>query len=148
MFLGCSVEGLMVAREIQEQFKHDKVCVRPWTADVFGAGGVPVDDLLKQVQEADFALFVFTPDDKLLCRDKDIEAPRDNVIFELGLFMDRLGRSRAFLIREHKLDLKIPSDLLGITPLTYVSAPNRTLTEQLGPPCNELRKLIRGLGAL
>jgi predicted nucleotide-binding protein len=46
------------------------------------------------------------------------------------------------------MDVKVPTDLLGITPLTYVANPARTISEQLKPACQELRKLIRGLGAL
>ena len=148
VFLGCSTEALPLAQEIEVQFKHDIICFRPWTSGIFGAGGVVFDDLLKQVQEVDFALFLVTPDDKVQSRATEQMAPRDNVVFEMGLFMDRLGRERAFLLREHGLDLKIPTDLLGITHLTYLRNGSRLLADQLRPACNELRKLIRGLGAL
>jgi CRP/FNR family cyclic AMP-dependent transcriptional regulator len=148
LFIGSSTESLDIVREIEEHFKHDKICIRPWTTGVFGPGGIPFDDLLKQAREADFALFVASPDEKVYSRGNDELAPRDNVIFELGMFMDRLGRERAFLLKERRLDMKIPTDLLGITPLTYIHNGARSLSQQLGPPCNELRKLMRGLGAL
>lgn len=148
VFVGCSTEAISLADELALQFKYDKICIRPWTAGVFGPGGVVLDDLLKQVQSVDFALFIATPDDKVHSRTVEYMAPRDNVIFELGLFVARLGRERAFLLREHGLDLKVPTDLLGITPLTYVADNARTLTEQLKPACHELRKLMRGLGAI
>ena len=148
MFVGSSVEGLAVAREVQAQMKHDKVAVRVWTGGVFGPSGVPVDDLLQQVSEADFALFVFGPDDKVASRDKEYDAPRDNVIFEMGLFMGHLGRRRTFMLKEQKSELKIPSDLLGITPITYVCRAGCGLADQIGPACNDLRKVISDLGAL
>ncbi len=148
LFIASSTESLDIAGEIQEQFKHDKVCIRPWTTGVFGPGGIPFEDLLKQAREVDFALFIAGPDDQVHSRGNEKQAPRDNVIFELGMFMDRLGRDRAFLLKEQMLDLKIPTDLLGITPLTYLANHKRSLAEQLGPTCNELRKLMRGLGAL
>jgi predicted nucleotide-binding protein len=37
---------------------------------------------------------------------------RQNVIFELGYFVGRLGRGRACLLR--KGDIEIPSDLFGV----------------------------------
>jgi predicted nucleotide-binding protein len=148
LLIASSLEGIEVAREVQQQCKYDNCCVRIWTAGVFGPGGVPFDDLLKQALEADFAVFVATPDDTVCIRGIDGWAPRDNIIFELGMFMDRLGRERAFLFKEHTQELRIPTDLLGITPLTYVHHPSRSLAEQVAPPCQELRKLIRGLGPL
>ena len=93
-------------------------------------------------------MFILTPDDKVHSRDADQDAPRDNVIFEMGLFISRLGRNRTFMLREHGSDLKIPSDLIGITPLTYVHDPKKSIPEQLAPVCHEFRQLIKGLGAL
>src|SRR4051812_8139664 len=148
LFIGSSAEGLELAREVQEQLKHDRVVVRPWTTGVFGPGGVSADDLVKQADVADFALFVFGPDDQVASRDDVQRAPRDNVVFEMGLFMGRLGRSRTLIMKEHRTDLKIPTDLLGIGPITYVARPGTSIAEQLGPACNVLRKAMRELGAL
>ena len=148
MFIGSSTEGLEIARAVQKIFKHDDITAEIWTDGIFTPGGVPIDDLLKKVNNADFALFVFSQDDIVISRKDLHEGPRDNVIFELGLFMARLGRYRTFLLREHKTELKIPTDLLGITPLTYVHVPAESLATQLGPPCDELRNLLKGHGAL
>jgi CRP/FNR family transcriptional regulator, cyclic AMP receptor protein len=68
------------------------------------------------------------------------------VIFELGLFLGVLDRPRVFLIREHASDVKVPSDLLGITQVTYVLKKGGDLTTALGPVCNELRKAIAAQG--
>ncbi|MBX3357317.1 MAG: nucleotide-binding protein [Phycisphaeraceae bacterium] len=148
LFLGSSVEGLSVAREVQQQLKHDPLVVKIWTTGVFGPSGIPVDDLIRQVSEADFALFVFGPDDKIASRDQQYQGPRDNVVFELGLFMGKLGRERVFLMRQHGGDLKIPTDLLGVTPITYVCREGCSLADELGPACHELRQATRKLGAI
>lgn len=148
LFIGSSVEGLAIAREVQNQFKHDRFEVRLWTTGVFGAGGVSIDSLLGQVAAADFALFVFGPDDTVASRDTTHLAPRDNVVFEMGLFMGRIGRQRVFMLKEHSSDLKIPSDLLGVTPLTFARQGGSSLSAMLGPPCNELRTLIAAAGVL
>ncbi len=68
------------------------------------------------------------------------------MVFELGLFMGKLDRNRAFIIKEQKSDVKIPTDLLGVTPLTYVYRLGGNLTSAIGPVCTELRKVISSLG--
>lgn len=59
---------------------------------------------------------MLTPDDLVRYRGKKVNAPRDNVIFELGLFMGAIGRDRTYLLTSSK-EMKIPSDLDGITRL-------------------------------
>jgi CRP/FNR family transcriptional regulator, cyclic AMP receptor protein len=144
LFLGCSAESVTIAREIQLGLKHDNVEVVPWTDGVFGPSGNPLDDLLKMVNESDFAVFVISADDEVISRKLEYSAPRDNTVFELGLFMGKLERSRTFIVKEHNANVKIPTDLLGITPLTYLEG--RSLVTAIAPVCTELRKVIGGLG--
>jgi CRP/FNR family cyclic AMP-dependent transcriptional regulator len=146
LFLGCSTESLEIAREIQLGLKHDNVEAMVWTDGVFGPSGVAVDTLLNTVNESDFAVFVFSPDDKVVSRDDEYNAPRDNTVFELGLFMGKLERSRTFIVKEQSADVKVPTDLLGITPLTYVYRGGGNLAAAIAPVCTELRKVINNLG--
>jgi CRP/FNR family transcriptional regulator, cyclic AMP receptor protein len=148
LFVGSSVEGLPVAKHIQLGLKHEPVEVRIWTDGVFGPSGVTVDKLLEQVAEADFAAFVFGPDDRVASRSESYEAPRDNVVLELGMFLSHLGRERTYMVMEHKADLKIPTDLLGIAPITYVSAKDTKLEVTLATVCTELAKRVREQGAM
>ena len=146
LFLGSSVEGLRVAGEIQAKLKHEKVATILWTDDVFGPSSVSIDALLKMVEEADFAALVFGPDDKVMSRKTEEMAPRDNVVFELGLFMGGLNRERTFIIKEHKADIKIPSDLLGLTPITYVHHDPAPLAASIGPVALDIMKRVQALG--
>lgn len=146
LFLGCSVESLEIAQEIQLGLKHVNVEALVWTDGVFGPSGVAIDALLNTVNETDFAVFVFSPDDKVISRDHEYNAPRDNTVFELGLFMGKLERSRTFIVKEQGADVKIPTDLLGITPLTYIYRPGGNLAAAVAPVCTELRKVINSLG--
>lgn len=148
MFVGSSTEGLAVVGELEQAFKHDKLVLHPWTKGVFGPSRIPLEDLLAEVEKADFALFVFGPDEKIASRGKDFDAPRDNVILEMGLFLGRLGRERVFMLKEHVTDLKIPTDLLGVTPVTYVLKAGCDLATSLGAAVNEIKKAVRDLGAL
>ena len=146
MFVGSSVESLNIARELQSAFAHDKYIVRVWTDGVFVASSTAVVDLMKQVKASDFAIMVFAPDDKIISRAKESEAPRDNVVFELGLFMGDAGPERTFVVKPRGGTLRIPTDLLGVKALEYDLGDPAALTTALGPVCNEIRKRISVLG--
>lgn len=148
VFVGSSVEGLEIAKHIQMGLKHDPAEIRIWTNGVFGPSGVTIDKLSAQIAECDFSVFVFGPDDQVASREETRRAPRDNVILELGMFLSAHGRERTMMVMEHGADLKIPTDLLGITPVTYVASKGERLEVVLGPVCTELSKRIRELGAL
>jgi CRP/FNR family transcriptional regulator, cyclic AMP receptor protein len=145
LFIGCSTEALSIANELQAGFKYDNIEAIVWTNGVFGPSGVAFDSLYHQVNRADFAAFVISPDDTVISRDTVQLAPRDNVLFELGLFMGALDRNRVFLIKEHSKDVSIPSDLLGITQTTYVFTGDN-IAAAIGPVCTELRKAMTNLG--
>lgn len=146
VFIGSSKESLSIARTIQSNLDHDDFIVRLWTDDVFGASQFPITELEKQVQEADFAMLVLGPDDEVVSRNEKSDAPRDNVIFELGLFMGALSHERTFMIIPRGYDIKIPTDLLGLTPLSYKSDDSHDLAALLGPACNQLRNIINKIG--
>jgi CRP/FNR family transcriptional regulator, cyclic AMP receptor protein len=147
MFVGSSKEGLEIARAIQAGLEHDRVVVRVWTDGIFGPSGIAIDDLIQQAQEADFATLVVGPDDEIASRGATAYGPRDNVVFELGLFMGPLGRQRTFMLIPRGVDIKLPTDVLGVTPVTYDPARTADLRSCLGTACTELRERIRRLGA-
>ncbi|HBB95185.1 MAG TPA: cyclic nucleotide-binding protein [Blastocatellia bacterium] len=146
IFIGSSRETLPVAREIQSCLRYDDFVVRVWTDGVFGASTFPIDDLQGQLRTADFAVLVLGPEDQVTSRGITSDAPRDNVVFELGLFMGSLGRHRTFLVSPLGVAVKIPSDILGLTPLTYKLTAPGDLTTAIAPLCNDLRKIIMSTG--
>ena len=146
LFIGCSVESLAIANQIQMGMKHDRISTIVWHQGVFGPSGVTADVLLKMADESDFAAFVFGPDDNVVSRGSKTDAPRDNVVFELGMFMGVLGRERTFIVKDNDINIKIPSDLLGITPITYKIHDPKRLAASLGTVCTELRTGIEHIG--
>ncbi len=145
IFIGSATESLGVAREIQSSLRFDDYVVRLWTDGVFGASSFPIDDLQQQVRTSDFGVLVLRGEDKTISRGLEVDAPRDNTIFELGLFMGALERHRTFLVSPRGVDIKIPSDLLGLTALQY-NPDASDLTSRIAPVCNDLRKIVNRLG--
>jgi predicted nucleotide-binding protein len=77
-------------------------------------GGTVIENFVAVADGIDFAVVVLTPDDVGGSVASAHYAPRarQNVIFELGYFVGKLGRDRACLLR--KGDIDIPSDLYGV----------------------------------
>ena len=110
VFIGSSSEGLYAAEYIKHFFSADYDCVI-WNEDVFKFNKSFLETLLKSASLFDFGFLIFTKDDVALSRDIVFETARDNVIFEYGLFLGRLGVDRAFVVIEE--GTKIPSDFMG-----------------------------------
>lgn len=147
VFIISSVESLSIAREIQNAFEHDPIHVTLWTDGVFRVTSYALDALEAAVETSDFAIAVAHGDDLTQFRGQDWPSPRDNVVFELGLFMGKLGRSRAILMEPREKEVRLPSDLSGVTTIPYSYAPGGDATAMMGPACNRLRDHINEWGA-
>ncbi|WP_208852634.1 TIR domain-containing protein [Roseomonas mucosa] len=146
VFIICSAEALQIARAVQNDFQHDKFLTTLWTNGVFKVSHYPLDSLEEQVNHSDFAIAIAHADDLTLFRGQEWPSSRDNVIFELGLFMGRLGRKRAILMEPREDRVKLPSDLSGITTITYHFEKGPDAAALLAPACNQLRDHINTLG--
>jgi CRP/FNR family transcriptional regulator, cyclic AMP receptor protein len=146
VFIISSVEALPIARLIQEALEHDPFTIVIWTNGVFRATHYTLQDIEEQVDRSDFAVAIAHSDDLTESRGKDWPSPRDNVIFELGLFMGRLGRARAILMEPRDEKVKLPSDLSGVTTIPYRYEKGTDAAALIGPACNKLREYIFALG--
>ena len=97
--------------------------VEPWMTS-FNPGTSTLERLLELTQEVDFAAFAFAQDDWTASSPSASSqpgsgqaSPRDNVVFEAGLFGGVLGMRRTFIL--HASGAKLPSDLLGLTCVRY-----------------------------
>jgi len=143
-FIGSSVEGLKVARAIQRELEHDSE-VEIWNqSDVFVLGSGTLEALETAVETYDFAIFVFTPDDQVKMRDNTKPVARDNVIFEAGLFIGKIGRRKSFIVRPRNAQMQIPSDLNGITLADYDSSKVK-ITAAVGAACTKIRESMKQL---
>ena len=99
--------------------------------------------------ELDYAIFIFAPDDLTQIRDNLVKSTRDNVVFELGLFIGAIGRERCFIIKPRDCDLHLPSDLLGMTMADYdANRSDNNLAAALTSACTKIKSEISKLGLL
>jgi len=145
LFIISSTEALNVAETIRTSLERD-VFSTVWNEGVFFAGGYSLEALEKAVSESDFAIAIAQPDDIVETRGSRQPTLRDNVLFELGLFMGKLGRHRALLIHPKVDGLKLPSDPHGLTLLRYVPGELSELPALLKPACDEIRTIVKNLG--
>src|SRR5450759_2182044 len=114
VFVGSSFEGLPVAQAIQVELRDDAL-VTVWNQGCFGLGESTLESLVVALEKFDFAILVVRGDDKTVTRKQAAASARDNVLFELGLFMGRLGRGRTFIFYDTSNPPKVIGDLKGIT---------------------------------
>jgi predicted nucleotide-binding protein len=91
----------------------------------------------------DFAIVVVTPDDTTTMRGMSAPAPRDNLLFELGLFAGALGRARTFLVLPADSPPRLPTDLSGVTTTSFRARTDGNLVAALGPA---MSKIMRAMG--
>lgn len=145
VFIASSVEGLSVANAINECLDYDVELVH-WK-DSFKLSSYTIDELMEKSRTVDFAIFVFTPDDLSTIREQTHAIARDNVLFELGLFIGSLSRERCFIVKPRGVEMHFPTDLLGLTPADFDG--NRSdgdLTQAVNAPCIKIKKEISRLG--
>jgi CRP/FNR family transcriptional regulator, cyclic AMP receptor protein len=139
VFIASSKEALSRATALGELLKSDSLIIdlRP---KVFQKSLTYIESLEAEVKNTDIAVLLLTPDDLSESRGITNAAPRDNLIFELGVFIGALSRKRTFFVLPQGADLKIPSDLLGVEPFEYsdtalpqIASDLRALFEEAGP---------------
>lgn len=118
IFIGSSSEGLPLAQKAASMLEalNPSITSVLWNSSFFGINESAFATLIQKSILFDFAIFVASKDDLVESRKTQYSGIRDNIIFEFGLFLGRLGAKRTFLLVED--DAKIPSDLKGIT-LSY-----------------------------
>ena len=138
IFLGSSGKQEQLLQALASGL-DDVAHVAPWTTS-FNPGTTTLERLVELTREVDFAAFVFARDDWTSVggpaaspAEQGQASPRDNVVFEAGLFGGVLGMRRTFIL--HAKDAKLPTDLLGLTCIRYdqvtLEAEVQAITEKL-----------------
>jgi hypothetical protein len=146
LFIGSSQEGIDFARAVRDSLKEDAE-ITLWKDGFFRPGITYIDSLISSLRRFDFAVLVLRPEDLVVSRNVENFGPRDNVIFELGLFMGWLGKERTIMLYQADTPIKLPSDLAGVAAATYRwPREDDDHLSAVGSACDEIRKIIRDLG--
>lgn len=127
VFVGSASKSKRAAEAVANNLRKVSF-VRVWDK-AFTLSRTTIEDLIKMAPTYDFAIFILGGED---VRKKDgvkSLVPRDNVIFETGLFMGVLGRDRVFVIRRNDVKVELPSDWLGLTVADYSLPPTNTILD-------------------
>ena len=148
IFLGSSGKQAKLLQALTRGLE-DVAQVEPWTTS-FNPGTTTLDRLVELAHQVDFAAFVFARDDWTSAApaaapapDGGQDSPRDNVVFEAGLFGGVLGMRRTFIL--HARGSKLPSDLLGLTCVRYGDAATAAEMREIN---QKLRQAIENEGRL
>lgn len=147
VFVGSSSEARLTAEAFCDVLEDVAVMVPWWLSKEFQAMQSVLDGLVDACNSYDFGLFILTPDDKLESRGTKGMSARDNVLFELSLFLGKLGANRTFAVIQdaalRRKKVKISLDLAGIVLPHFTAGDRDTLVASVCSAANSLRPIIQ-----
>jgi len=141
IFVGSSSEGLRVAESLQLGLDAVAECTI-WNQSAFKPSATTIENLVDIGRRYEAAILVLTPDDMRTKRQESAPVPRDNLIFEAGLFTGMLGRARTFLVHPREPRMELPSDLAGVTTAEYTTPSDGNLHAALGAVCTRIKRAL------
>jgi len=146
VFIGSSKESVGIAYAIQTNLENIAE-ISVWDQDIFALSEDNLKSLIKKIESYDAGIFVLAPDDKVSIRRKSYKVARDNVIFELGLFIGKHGIDKVFFVAPKvEQEMHIPTDLAGIIYAHYDNQrTDDNLIAALNPACQKIRRHLQKL---
>ena len=147
-FIASSRENLRAAEALQGRLTEHGVEPTVWNQEVLGPSGMLLEELLDAIEASDFGVFIFAPDDVLKTRSETVATVRDNVLFELGLSMGRLGKERSFVVSPQGVgNLRVIPDLEGLLQVRYqADREDGNLAAALAPAARQIAAKMSALG--
>lgn len=113
VFIASSIESLEIAKSLQYSLAHE-ANVSIWTEGIFSPGYSIVESLINIAERTDLAIFILGSDDFLISQSAKDSQLRQNILFELGLFIGKLGSSRIIISLPENENSALPTDLIGL----------------------------------
>ncbi len=144
IFISSSSEGLPTAHELARQLRAFANVIL-WSGSVFAAGNTVVESLSEIADRSDFAIFLLTGDDAVRSRGVIHVAPRDNLIFELGFLAGRLGMTRTLMVADSSAQMRLPTDLSGLSFLSFQAKDSGDLPHAIAPVARAIQRTVQQL---
>ena len=133
IFIGSSTNAIKKAEALKKMIvekSNGQIECTLWNEkSQFRLSHATIDSLIEIANDLDhnkgFAVLIFSPDDEITlnkgntARERTEKVPRDNVVFELGLFLGKLGRDHVICVRPENIKMRILSDWEGMTDVLY-----------------------------
>jgi len=135
VFVASSIEAKQEDQFVRSVLENNKINAITWK-DSFHPGEFGLESLLNITEQVHGAIIISTCDDKIWYRGTESMAPRDNILFEMGLFIKALGLKHVALVfcrNERGESPKIPTDILGLNVIFFEKdkrVGNETLLER------------------
>lgn len=142
VFIASSVEAISIAEAVNIKMEYDAQ-VKQWD-NAFDLSSVTINKLLSRAKETDYGIFVFHRDDRTTIRENEYSSVRDNVLFELGLFIGALGIEKCFILipKSTEATFRIPTDLAGVTTTTYDDS-LEDMVDAVTTSCAKIKQAIK-----
>lgn len=148
LFIASSVESLDIAEAVNVNLDHEFE-VTIWKNGTFKLSSTTIEDLVEKSSSVDFALFIFAPDDIATIKNKSEHIVRDNVLFEMGLFIGAIGKERSFILKPRDENMHLPTDLLGTTPADYdANRSDGDLVSATNRACSLIKSEVERIGLI
>jgi len=142
VFVVSSIEGEVANEFVRNVLKNNDIDAVDWK-NSFPAGQYALDSLMEATKNVHGAVIISTCDDKIWYRGNDAKAPRDNVLFEMGLFTNALGIKKVPLIFVQNVNgdyPKRPTDINGLNTIKFKNNDDKHNTEELKKWIDEFKK--------
>jgi hypothetical protein len=142
VFIASSREALQVAEAVNIRLEGDGR-TKQWD-NAFDLSTLTLPALCARTKETDFAVFVFHKDDQTIVRGNTYSSVRDNVVFELGLYIGSLGIEKCFVLVPKSVegDFRLPTDLAGLTVTSYDDS-IEDMVDAVTTSCAKIKQSIR-----
>ena len=117
IFIASSTEGVKVAEQFRDHLRQSAE-VTIWR-DAFSPGRFTLEALESALDKHSHAIIVLSPDDITKSRGVEEISPRDNAIFEAGLFIGHRGHASVFIVVPESPKVRLPTDLSGLIVADY-----------------------------
>jgi len=142
VFVASSTEAKKIKQYVMKILEDNYIDPVDWK-EINQIGEYGLETLLNTSSEVDGAIIIATCDDKIWCRDEEKIIPRDNILFEMGLFIKALGRKHAplvFVQNDKEEWPEIPTDILGLNTVRFYHGKDVNNRDRLEKWINELKR--------